>query len=31
MHFQISWHVFLKVKNELKAMKLLKQFESSIE
>lgn len=31
MHFQISWNVFLKVKNEHKAMKILKQFEISIE
>jgi hypothetical protein len=30
MYFQISWLVFLKVKNEFKAMKLLKQFEGSI-
>lgn len=31
MHFQISWHVFLKVKNEFKAMRLLKQLEDNIE
>lgn len=30
MHFEISWHLFLKVKNEPKAMKLLKQFEMNI-
>ncbi|WP_240416794.1 hypothetical protein [Paenibacillus periandrae] len=29
MYFQIKWHLFLRVKNEIKADKLLKQFENA--